>query len=254
MSPSLSTLDQDIQLIIAAALVSDDNLPQRDQRHRYRRPSDLKIRERVNKRKSKQNLINWSCTSNYFRSLLAPLVFHTVILRNDEKSAASVEAIIAARSRCANHVQELHFIGYAPGDAKRDDAAFSDTENILPEKVKGLLVNLKQFPKVEGLHVEFDYNFEDNKEWEEEGVNLEGEIETMEEIREREGSEAWRALMVKVWEAVSENKAGVIRKLVSQISFHYFGPVCQFLDMGFSPSYRSSVCNVCGTWVIEHST
>lgn len=228
MSSSLSTLHPDIQFIIAAALGSDDNLPPRERYWKHSRSRDLPIgeRERESKRKSRRNLINWSHTCKYFHSLLAPLVFHTVILRNDEKSAASVEAIIAARSGYANHVQELHFIGYAPGDAKRDDATFRDTENILPEEVKRLLIDLKRFPQLKGLHVEFDYNFQDFKEWEEEGVDPEAEIETMEIVREREGSEAWRALMVKVWEAISENKAGVIRKLVSQNSFIHSGHVC----------------------------
>lgn len=215
MSLSLSALPQEIHLVIAAAVGSDDNLPQ-IQRYQSHRIGDPQIRERENKRKSKRNLINWSCTSKYFRSLLAPLVFHTVILRNDDKSAASVEAI-AAHLECVNHVQELHFIGSAPGDANRDDAAFSDTENILPEKVKNLLINLKRFPKLKGVNVEFDYDFGDRKEWQEEGANTVAEIETVEDVEESERSQAWRALMVKVWEAISENKAGVIEKLVSQI-------------------------------------
>lgn len=226
MSTSLSALHPELLINIAAALGTDltglrddDVLPEYDQNGQDSRSRDLQVRDR--EQESMRNLINWSCTSKYFRSLLATRVFHTVILRNEEKSAASIEAI-AARLEYVNHVKELQFIGSAPGDANcnagdDDDAAFRDTENILPEKVKDLLINLKRFPNLKSLSVEFDYDFDDFEEWEEEGVNLLGEIEEMEEIREREGGEAWRALMVKVWEAISENKAGVIEKLVSQL-------------------------------------
>lgn len=220
MSSCLSALHPELQLIIAAdlgpdltGLRDDDIYPPYDDNVQYRSSRDLQVRDR--EWESIRNLINWSCVSKYFRSLLAPLVFRTIILRNKAESATSVETI-AARSEYVHYVKELQFVGWAPGDAKRHDAAFRDTRNILPWQVRELLADLKRFPNLRSLSVEFDYDFDDCEEWEEEGVNTIGEGEDMEEIRQGERNQAWRNLMVKVWKAVSQNQAGVIEKLVSQ--------------------------------------
>ena len=115
-------------------------------------------------------------------------------------------------------MKEVQFIGSAPGDARRDDAAFSDTAGILPDSVREILAHLRRFEKLEGLRVEFEYDFEDFKEWEDEGVNPGGDVESEEEVRGVEEREAWRALMVRTWEAVLENEKGTVKKLV-RVSF-----------------------------------
>lgn len=61
----------------------------------------------------------------------------------------------------------------------------------------------------------FDLDFEDYNEWDVEGVNPLAEAEVEAQVRHKEGEEAWRALMAKVWEAVCFNEKSVVKKLVS---------------------------------------
>ena len=225
MSSSLSALYPELQLTVAVALGpdltglrEDDILPRYDDIGLFYPSRDRQIRDR--ERESRRNLISWSCTCRHFRSLLAPFLFRTVILRNEEKSAASIKAI-ATRLEYVKLVKEVQFIGSALGDVHRgwDDDEFGEAEGILPENVRDILVHLKRFPNLKSVSVEFDFDFDDELEWDGEDVYAVAEVEDMEEMREREATEAWRALMVKVWEAISENKEGVIEKLVSQTSW-----------------------------------
>ena len=81
------------------------------------------------------------------------------------------------------------------------------------------MADLRQFPNLQTLSLEFDYDFEDYDEWEEEGVNPANNIELGEMIWSKEGQEAWRALMMEAWEAVSQNRDGVVKHLVSLSRF-----------------------------------
>ena len=219
MSPHLIDLQPELQLTIADALApdytglhDDDVQPRYDADGRSVPSRDSRIRNR--ERESQTNILNWSCTSKYFRVLLASYVFKSVILRNTAKSGASLDAV-AEHPELGKYVREVRFIGYAPGDVRREDPAFGDTEHVLPQSVADLLSNLSRFRNLETLSVEFDYNFSDYGEWWEEGINPADEVEDLEEVRQKEGEEAWRALMLKVWEAICLNDAPVIRKLVS---------------------------------------
>ena len=150
-----------------------------------------------------RDLMNWSCTSAYYRDSLAPYIFKTVILRNDEKSGCSLNAL--ASSRHSECVKELHFVGSAPGDAKRGEEAFSDTVSILPNSVEVLLSGLQRFTCLETLSVEFAYHFDDWDQWED-GLDLCAEVETEEQVKAAEEEEAWRALMAKTYDALLRNQ------------------------------------------------
>ena len=219
MSPHLIELQPELQLTIADALApdytglhDDDVQPKYDANGQSAPSRDSQIRNR--ERESQTNILNWSCTSKYFRVLLASYVFKSVTLRNTEKSGASLHAVVQ-HPELGKYVREVRFIGYAPGDARREDPAFGDTEHILPQSVADLLSNLRRFRNLETLSVEFDYNLSDYGEWEEEGINPADDVENLEEVKQKEGEEAWRALMLRVWEAICLNDAPVIRKLVS---------------------------------------
>lgn len=150
-----------------------------------------------------KDLISWSSTCSHFRHFLAPFIFNTVQLVNDEKSGSSLTAL--AKSPHHVYVKSLHFIGSALGDAHSKEAAFSDIEGILPRSVHALLCDLQQFPSLERLSVKFDYNFENLEEWPD-GVDLDVESETPEQVLEAEASAAWRALMSRTYFALIQNK------------------------------------------------
>ena len=140
MPSSLLSLQPELQLTIAEFLTPDlSGLHDEDVQDRYdakgeRAPSrDDEIWRR--KKDNIRNLLSWSCTSRFFRTVLIPYIFKTLVLRNTNRNAASVQ-MIASDSEFAKYTRELRFIGYAPGDAKRDDPAFSDVENVLPNNAK----------------------------------------------------------------------------------------------------------------------
>lgn len=54
------------------------------------------------------DLLNLSCTCSVYRSALAPHVFKSLILVNDEKNSTSVE-LVASQRHYSQHVRELHY-------------------------------------------------------------------------------------------------------------------------------------------------
>ncbi len=160
--------------------------------------------------KHNSDLLNWSCTSSYFRDLLAPYVFETVKLQNNAKSGASVLEL--TRSRHHELVKELHFVGSAPGHAHAEDEAYRDTVAIFPKSVDTVLSDLRVLPNLETLSVKFDYRFDDYSEWEE-GLRLGDKEESDEEVKEAEKEFAWRALMAKTYEALIRNETIELKTL-----------------------------------------
>lgn len=159
MSPSLLSLQPEVHLAIVDALGPDyTGLRNEDIEGMYGenggRARSRRSRLQDRQTQSRRNLFSWSCISKYFRALLAPRIFNALILRNEEKSGDSVEAI-ATHPEYGNHVREIQFIGYAPGDAKRDDPAFKDTKHVLPHNVASILSDLKRFPKLQTLGTYF---------------------------------------------------------------------------------------------------
>lgn len=127
-----------------------------------------------------RNLMNWSCTSLYFRNLLAPYIFTSIKLRNDEKSGASVDALL--KSRHGDLVKEIYFLGTIPpemantDDNVEDDAALAegfDKESLkaeegisksvtitLPPVVDDILSDLHRFSNLESLSIGFTYPYD----------------------------------------------------------------------------------------------
>ena len=98
MPPTLHDLQPELQLTIADALAPDyTGLGDNDVRNKYDENGnsaptrDAQRRDR--EKESRRTLMNWSCTSKFFRALLAPHIFKSIVLRNDEKNAASVKVI-----------------------------------------------------------------------------------------------------------------------------------------------------------------
>ena len=68
-----------------------------------------------------QDVLNLSCTCKFYRSLLAPHVFDTIILGNNTKSGNSVDAL--ANSPYSGLVNQLNYRGTWPHDLGKEPLA-----------------------------------------------------------------------------------------------------------------------------------
>jgi hypothetical protein len=160
-------------------------------------------------RTEKEVLKNWSCTSKYFCSFLAPYLFESITLRNTEESGVFVDRLITKYGQC---IKEMHFEGLVPGDEKGDEA-FRDTVNIFPEIVESILSNLSQIPNLETVRVGFPIDFEEAGFSDHFFIE---ENEIAEDAAEAEVNEGWRALMEKSFNALVQNTSPGFKNLVIQ--------------------------------------
>lgn len=153
--------------------------------------------------------IPWSSTSMSFRNLLAPYIFASVELRNENKCGASLNAL--ATGQHAYLIKEINYYGSALGGANEESGSegenerksLQSVEDIFPETVGIVLSNLQRFPCLELLSIEFSYTYYDDLP---EGIDLCSEEETEEQIKADEETQAWRALMAKTYDALANNK------------------------------------------------
>lgn len=111
-----------------------------------------------------RDLMNWSCTSRYFRNLLAPYIFKDIKLRNDEKSGASVAALLNGPH--GDLVKGLYFLGNVPDRYLNpfcDEVEEEEEESViitLPPVVDSILSDLAQFPNIQSLSIGFTYPYD----------------------------------------------------------------------------------------------
>lgn len=151
MHCNLLNLPAEVHLEIIKELLQDENI---DTHTNHGQRDENGFSEKHEKPvKIYRDLINWSCTCSYFRSLLAPNIFKTTKLVNDEKSGSSLIAV--AKGPHTIHVKELYFIGSV---LRRPHirVAPSNSGGILPYNVDTLLRDLQQFPNLEKLSIEID--------------------------------------------------------------------------------------------------
>ena len=159
-------------------------------------------------RTEEKALKNWSCTSKYFRSFLAPRIFESIALWNTEESGSSVNRLI---TEYGQYIKELHFQGLAPGNENKEED-FSDTIKVFPEIVGSILSNLSQIPNLETVRVGFPIDFQEAGFSYEYGMFT--ETESKEEVAEAEENEGWRALMAKTFDALVQNTSPGFKNLV----------------------------------------
>ncbi|KAI9740604.1 MAG: hypothetical protein M1834_005185 [Cirrosporium novae-zelandiae] len=103
-----------------------------------RLPADILKSERA-------SLIALSSTCTFYRAVVAPLVFTSLVLENTKRSADSLLSIIA-QGKYAGVVQKLAFKGYIVGNNnnKDDGCVISEalSEELFPSEVDRLLSNL----------------------------------------------------------------------------------------------------------------
>jgi hypothetical protein len=166
------------------------------------------------------NLLNLSRTSKALRTLVAPCLFRSLLLRNGEKSGSSILAI--AKSPHAEHVQQLKYRGtiampladMARGSNDPEPAAPDPSD--FPESVEDVLSHLARFPRLETLGVEFkwDPENEDDEEAMIGGFYSFDDQENDEACAKAEDEYAWRALMARSYSAIARN-AGTVPQLKS---------------------------------------
>ena len=176
MHCSLVDLSDELHLKIIQELLEHDQLFHEQSLPKER---ELDYRDRDDEFQYHRDLMNWSCTSRYFRNLLAPYIFTSIKLRNDEKSGASVDALLKGRHGVL--VKEIYFLGTIPsGAANPDDSVEDDAlaegfnkksheagketgksvTITLPPVVDDILSHLHQYSNLETLSIGFTYPYD----------------------------------------------------------------------------------------------
>jgi hypothetical protein len=155
---------------------------------------------------SQKACINLSSTCSLYRSILAPDIFNTITLRNDEKSAEL--ALEASKNHICQHVKHLEL-----------KASLFATRPIFAKSVRNILSNLHMFPKLDTLGIQFLDNFGKDE------YNLLGMLmneddddfydeEDLEDVMRFENERPWRRLMRQTYQALYQNKQHGIKTLI----------------------------------------
>jgi hypothetical protein len=131
MARSLGNLPRELQLGIAEALVDTPN--------------------------GHAAILEWSCTSSFYRSLLAPYVFETVSLHNDEECASTLLSI--RRGPYNEHVKKLVYTGFAHCVSEKYGS--HTIHSVYPSLVHFVLSELGQFRCLSTVEIRFPSNYYD---------------------------------------------------------------------------------------------
>ena len=192
--PSLLDLSAELKLTIVEHLELDERLE--NEKNQTREDHE----EEENEERTPKSVTDWpilslSSTCKVFRTLCAPFVFKSLVLVNNDKSAASIQSI--ANCAYAHLVRKFRFIGRTKPTMSASYDAPAD--NDFPESVQSLLENLKAFPDLEYLAIKLPGD-RDNFE-----LYPDDSIETLEDVLEAEKSEVWRALTRGAYAAIAKN-------------------------------------------------
>ncbi|KAL7893949.1 hypothetical protein HDV63DRAFT_163951 [Trichoderma sp. SZMC 28014] len=140
-----------------------------------------------------------SATCKYWRAQLAPDIFSTIRLTNDERVAQSVLSAVEAHGRYTTSIELKPRCGLS---AKVTAPALP------PAAAKVLQGHLT--PNLRTVNVHFDFDFDSEEAWNASGfdggsIYVFKDVETEEFVRESEGEWQWRALMNEAWKALAAN-------------------------------------------------
>lgn len=200
MSCQLSDLPVEILRIIIEGLIGDDS-------ESAKSPASPEFpgtrRDRLHYHS--RDLGSWSCTSSFFQNLLLPYTLEVVELRNNDESGTWLNDLASGEHACL--VKEIRFVGSVPdheeseSESKNGNEAFSDTTEILPQSFETVLSNLLLFPSLDSLSIEFTHPLENLPNYEQ----ICGDVETEEQVEAAGEKKAWRALMAKTYQALTQN-------------------------------------------------
>ncbi|RFU76439.1 hypothetical protein TARUN_5795 [Trichoderma arundinaceum] len=146
--------------------------------------------------------VRLSTTCRRYRAQLAPEIFKTICLTNDERVARSALAAIEAHGEYTTRVE---FKGHCGPDDEITAPALT------PAAAKVLQGHLT--PNLSTVSLKFEFDFDGGDEWDEghpdasggESIYLFEGVENEEYVREREETWQWRALMNETWRALAAN-------------------------------------------------
>lgn len=146
--------------------------------------------------------IRLSATCKHHRAQLAPQIFKTIRLTNDERVARSALAAIEA------HGQHTTRIDFKAQCGPHDEILVPPLALAAVKVLHGHLT-----PNLSTVSLKFDFDFNDGDEWDEDcpsgidgaSIYLFRDEETEEYVREREEIWQWRALMNETWRALAGN-------------------------------------------------
>lgn len=159
-----------------------------------------------------QAIVHLSRCCKTLREVVAPTLFCKLRLRNNVKSGRSVQAV--ASSPWASRVQELHFEALMTIGVDADNNEDVDLHRgDYPSSVHEILSHLEQFPRLETLTVRFTLG--NTQEADQRAVKSafliwldlhdRDPLWKPDELLQLEGKAAWRALMAKTYDAISNS-------------------------------------------------
>ena len=174
-----------------------------------------------NPNESYNNFVHWSSTCSFYRANLAPFVFRTLDLRNTEKSGRSIRTLVNGPYK--KHVRKVQYKGRLYCDDHNDVEGFEDDEEVakaraemdvprgLLDEVQAVLADLKAFPSLSSLTVEFE--FDGTYFLEEQGYPYTDLLYRIEDENPKaiEAVRPWRSLMARSFDAIANNTASSIK-------------------------------------------
>lgn len=144
--------------------------------------------------------ISLSATCKYWRAQLAPDIFKTIRLTNDESFARSVLSAVEAHGQYTTSIEFKSCCGLS---------VELTAPALTPAATKVLQGHLT--PNLRTVSLNFDFDFDHEEAWD----TVEGgsiyvfqDAESEEHVREREEAWQWRALMKETWRALAANMHG----------------------------------------------
>ena len=158
------------------------------------------------------DILNLSCANRLFRKLTVPFLFKTVILRNTEASARSLQTL--ATGPYASLVKRIEYLArvdlpgcYPEFRRDKDVDSFAPKAEDFPAELEDILANLNRFENLNTVGVEFPWDeFQYLGGWFFEEF---GRTESL----QAECEEGWRDLMAKSYTALTKNDVGIVKKL-----------------------------------------
>ena len=258
MHCSLVDLSDELHLKIIQELLEHDQLLHEKS---LAKEGEVDYRGRDDEFQYHRNLMSWSCTSLYFRNLLAPYIFTSIKLRNDKRSGASVDALLKGRHGAL--VKEIYFLGTIPPKtanlaggfnkkshkAKKEIGWCGKSVNItLPLIVDDILSDLHQFSNLESLSIGFTYPYDN--------IFDEHSDESLEMSSNPKPARDLHALMTKTYDTLLRNKkphiraveirqfVGFFADLYERQSFHDFLSHVEHFTLSVRGCKSGALCNV----------
>ncbi|PNP51312.1 hypothetical protein THARTR1_08069 [Trichoderma harzianum] len=146
--------------------------------------------------------VRLSTTCRQYRAQLAPDIFKTIRFTNNEAVARSVLGAIEAYGEYTTHIE------FTPHCGPNDEIT---TPALTPAAAKVLQGHLT--PNLSTFRLRFDFDFYDGEDWDADhpdavmgkSIYIFQGVETEEQVREREETWQWRALMNETWRALATN-------------------------------------------------